>query len=129
MRENKFRGIEKETGQFVYGGIAQEVLTASGFIADVAIMPPRCYGIEVLPETVGQYTGLKDREGTDIYEGDLLQNPYSQTCHYVIEWCQSDHGSGWKKTRKNSKTDLGAECETMKVIGNIHQTDEKYHGY
>lgn len=124
MRESKFRGIDKDSGEFVYGGIAYEVLTASGFIADVAIIPPRCYGIEVDPETVGQYTGLKDCDGVEIYEGDVIQMSHFHTSPYVVVWHESDFGCGWKKQRRDSLTDLGAECCVMKVIGNIHQNPE-----
>ena len=128
MRENKFRGIEKETGQFVYGGIAQEVLTASGFIADVAIMPPRCYGIEVDPETVGQYTGLKDCDGVEIYEGDITKDKDISQSLYdtgeyvygVIEFIDCRYVDVYRYDGE----EYHEEIHNVVVIGNIHQNPE-----
>jgi uncharacterized phage protein (TIGR01671 family) len=85
MREIKFRGKELGTGQWVYGNL---VKLADG---QVCIIPQNIIGdsipqYSVDPKTVGQYTGLQDRNGKDIYEGDMIFH-YDQNC--IIEYDSS----------------------------------------
>lgn len=46
--------------------------------------------IEVIPETVSQYTGLKDKKGNKIFEGDVLKPDYSDNSYYRVVWDSSD---------------------------------------
>jgi len=71
MREIKFRGKSVDTGEWIYGDLVHNALTAKTMSVPVAIKPDNCYPIEVIPESVGQYINLYDDHKTEIYERDV----------------------------------------------------------
>ena len=126
MREIKFRG-ETPSGVWVYGDLIRGDMHT--FIAfDHWTVEWNCdAGVytfdgldEVNPATIGQFTGLQDRDGVDVYEGDLLDvSTNSGSIEVTFQ-----HGAfciglyGWHKLR------TGSGYASIKVIGNIHDIHE-----
>lgn len=123
MREIKFRGKRLDNGEWLYGS-----LLVSHFKDDkkeryfiTQFSGNYTFEHEVDPATVGQYTGLKDKNGKEICEGDILLDEsgtyavvgYSMGAFYV------DFGEGFD-------LQYFAECihEICEVVGNIHDDPE-----
>ena len=125
MREILFHGKRADNGEWVEGDLLQ-IKYYNKPIIECKIMPqtPVSSAYPVLPETVGQYTGLTDRNGKRIFEGDIVR--YGDTIHQVVF------------EQRNTTAYFGliySEIETMpfgyyqdlkqiEVIGNIHDNPE-----
>lgn len=106
MREILFRGKRKDNGEWISGGLRQWSETSMG-ICDRDLKRT----FPVRPETVGQFTGLKDRHGKKIFEGDIMRNAGN-----VVEFC-----NGSFCVNGDSPLSLWTNTE---IIGNIHDNPE-----
>lgn len=86
MREILFRGKRVDNGEWLYGCYYHCIGTAYG----ATFIVVNDFGfIEVIPHTIGQYTGLTDKNGERIFEGDIVQWKDENFNNYtsVVEWC------------------------------------------
>ena len=130
MREILFRGKSTDTGAWVYGYYCGSFGDFDEHeICDIA--DPTCSRIDVDPETVGQYTGLTDKNGKRIFEGDILDVSGSfdavllgyRNGRAIVRW--DEDVSGFEPFAYYD-SDCGLYiCEKECVaIGNIHDNPE-----
>ena len=153
MREILFRGkcVDNDGEWAVGAGVLQAKNHAYIFICAGAPCNRDYYAtLEVIPETVGQYTGLTDKNGNKIFEGDILEFTDSDGVKspYIIEWEEVDccyvierPDGEWfeilepEQYRHNCVCDdyisddcVNWRCDRFEIISNIHDNPDFFDG-
>ena len=128
----KFRGIPLEDvssidgvnfdGEFVYGNYVKNgdgaLIIGDVLEAEEDMFWPYWW-VPVDPKTVGQFTGLTDVNGKDIYEGDILENRKYRS---IVKFASGKFLADLIETLQTF--DLIGETHGSKVIGNVHENPE-----
>ena len=121
MEEIKFRAFDKKDNEMFYSSMYQDKTSMayglSNFLSE-------CGDIE---DTLMQYTGLKDKNGVEIYENDIVKFIPSGEYGKVTTFGKSQNlGIEWENSRTAFFTPmfyLGCEFE-LEIIGNIYENPE-----
>ena len=148
MRAIKFRGKRLDNGEWVYGSLCNYLFEGMKktepciHIGNLGYIKNAFY--QVAPDTVGQFTGLLDKNGKEIYEGDVLNGttnkwvmedkPEPHDFVGYVRWeSQCDIGMEWVLTTMDSTGSdplnvyvhcVAIDYSTGVIIGNIHDNPE-----
>ena len=122
MREILFRGKRVDNGEWIQGDIVQFPVHG---VVRIVEQEPSYKDAEVDSDTVGQYTGLTDKNGKKIFEGDIVVVPLSgKSAKGIIKYFKTDICGFTVITQPQySNYVLQKNC-AYEVIGNIHDNPE-----
>ena len=121
MRIFKFRGKDRANGRWSYGSLV--IVDDSYHILDEEDTAHDYNRVD--EETVGQFTGLHDKLGNEVYEGDLLSRSTDLT--YQVYWNNNESGFNMKNTSwadDDCPMNFYNVEGRFEVIGNIHDNPE-----
>ena len=137
MREILFRGKKTDTKQWLEGSLITEGPLGEFvriFLYSLYLTESLALFHYVIPETVGQYTGRKDKNNNLIFEGDIVKDSYGY--NYVVKYgrhdlsccgcCFQSQDSMGFYLCSDSDHALSEEnvWDDLKIIGNIHDNPE-----
>ena len=118
MREILFRGKRADNSGWVYGLLHYDSAGYQSQIEQCGFDVEYEGVYQINPETVGQFTGLTDKNGVKIFEGDILSFGDKK---FAVEWQNDIVGFGYWNTSDRMLFGDGVNCE---IIGNIHDNPE-----
>ena len=122
MREILFRAKRKDNGDWVYGDLIHNIDCVKVRERETDINRiAKSY--EVIPDTVGQYTGLKDKNGNEIYEGDIVTGLFNYT-DIIGHIVYGSDATFFIERKGLYGIGLNNAEDWLEVIGNIHDKEE-----
>jgi len=134
MRDIKFRGKRVDNGEWVYGSLVSfgkpYIVTSKHGFSHYRATASKTYmhikdAHKVIPKTVGQFTGLLDKNSVEIYEGDVVTCEDFNTMNYSVLF---QGGAFGYVNRYGGLEWLWIDDETgasdLEVIGNIHDNPD-----
>ncbi len=120
MRQHKYRGKRLDNGEWVEGNLItyeDKCYIQKDFVIGIVVYD------EVDPATVGEFTSLQDKNGVDIYEGDIVTDgtpayiEFNDGCFFIV----------WPHLKTSCSSGRGylfREIQNIEVVGNIYETPE-----
>lgn len=140
MKEILFRGKRVDNGEWVYGYYYESKISGCFILVpkikarkkDVVVIGDSFDVFEVIPKTVGQYTGIKDDKWARVFEGDILEVSYDDGTAYTTEvkaygntLCVDVEGEDYDYTAFDFAVDLWrAEGCEFEVVDNIYDKNK-----
>lgn len=122
-REIRFRAKDKH-GDWQYGHVALVNFYGDFHCWKMFNTDQGKEGIAVDPKTIDQSTGLKDKNGVEIFEGDILFHKLQGKCVVYYPFNESTASFGLKRVVNGFKNTLQDADRLYEVIGNIHENPE-----
>ena len=122
IRSIIFRGKRTDNGEWVQGYPCRYGWTGKEkdyIIPDYASV---LFTAEINPETVGQYTGLTDKNGRKIFEGDIVWNSYNED-YGKVEW-DNDTARFIITCSKFTVNFNSVWGEELEIVGNVYDNPE-----
>ena len=143
MREILFRGKRTDNGEWVHGNLVRGCDEKYAYIVEFGNKEMCRNYVNINPDTIGQYTGLTDKNGKRIFEGDMI-NPFDDEidkmvvefrfgqfllCLYGERGYMAEYG--WEEEGNYGCFEaepLSTYGDDIEVIGNIHDNPELLRG-
>ncbi|HAO6228227.1 TPA: hypothetical protein IQB38_001661 [Listeria monocytogenes] len=127
MSEIEFRGKRIDNREWIYGNLMQFEDSATFIFADerkgastltyAHFIINNMHAID--EKTIGQYTGLKDKNGKKIFEGDVGWDEHNE-CYGVVKFEDAKFLYLWE----NIAEDLWEVADVIEICGNIHENPD-----
>jgi uncharacterized phage protein (TIGR01671 family) len=142
MDRFKFRGKRNDNGEWIIGDLCCMFSPENKCIMPDSFFATRHFGDDedgkpdiedslaiggfypVKPDTVGQCTGLRDKNGMLIYEGDILRNKNSQKSHFFVKWNVGGYDAVYSGNFTLCLHPVLHEFDGAEIIGNIHENPD-----